>query len=205
MIAFIVGFVIGFFSSIPIGPINIAVMMKGLSNKTGQGLMIGAGSGWMDFVYCAGAMFGLSTLNSNPKVDLVFRIASFVIFFSYGIRTAFFKIREAKLAKSEEASGFKRYFLLGIILYLSNPSFIAYWITVAGIIHGYHILAVSAYNNLFFALGTGVGTTAWFFVLLELVEKQKMKLDAPMIEKITRVFGVILLLISVFMGYKLIS
>ncbi len=205
MIAFIVGFVIGFFSSIPIGPINIAVMMKGLSNKTGQGLMIGAGSGWMDFVYCAAAMFGLSTLNSNPKVDLIFRIASFVIFFSYGIRTAFFKVREAKLAKSEESPGFKRYFLLGIILYLSNPSFIAYWITVAGIIHGYHILAVSAYNNLFFALGTGVGTTAWFFVLLELVEKQKMKLDTPMIEKITRVFGVILLLISLFMGFKLIS
>ena len=205
MIAFIVGFVIGFFSSIPIGPINIAVMMKGLSNKTGQALMIGAGSGWMDFVYCAAAMFGLSTLNSNPKVDLVFRIASFVIFFSYGVRTAFFKVPEAKLAKSEESPGFKRYFLLGIILYLSNPSFIAYWITVAGIIHGYHILAVSAYNNLFFALGTGVGTTAWFFVLLELVEKQKMKLDPPMIEKITRVFGVILLLISLFMGYKLIS
>ena len=205
MIAFIVGFVIGFFSSIPIGPINIAVMMKGLSNKTGQGLMIGAGSGWMDFIYCAAAMFGLSTLNSNPKVDLIFQVASFVIFLSYGIRTAFFKVREAKLAKSEESPGFKRYFLLGIVLYLSNPSFIAYWITVAGIIHGYHILAVSAYNNLFFALGTGVGTTAWFFVLLELVEKQKMKLDPPLIERITRIFGVILILISLFMGYKLIS
>jgi len=44
-----------------------------------------------------------------------------------------------------------------------NPSFIAYWITVAGIIHGYHILAASSYNNLFFSLGTGFGTTGWFF------------------------------------------
>lgn len=205
MIAFIIGFVIGFFTSVPIGPINIAVMMKGLSNKTGQGLMIGAGSGFMDFIYCAAAMLGISLFNSNPNVDLVFKIASFVIFLFIGVKTTFFKLPEAKPSKSEESPGFKRYFLLGIILYLSNPSFIAYWITVAGIIHGYHILAVSAYNNLFFALGTGVGTTAWFFILLELVEKQKMRLDREKIQKITRGFGVALLLISVFMGYKLFS
>lgn len=205
MIAFIVGFIIGFFTSIPVGPINIAVMMKGLSNKTGQGLMIGAGSGWMDFVYCSAAMFGISSLNSNRKVDLVFQIATFSIFLFMGIKTTFFKLPEAKPAKSEESPGFKRYFLLGIILYLSNPSFIAYWITVAGIIHGYHILAVSAYNNLFFALGTGFGTTTWFFVLLELVEKQKMKLDKALIGKITRGFGIVLLIISLVMGYQLLS
>jgi hypothetical protein len=50
-----------------------------------------------------------------------------------------------------------------------------------------------------------MGTTAWFFILLELVEKQKMRFDRAKIEKITRVFGVVLLLISIFMGYKLIS
>jgi len=205
MIAFIFGFVVGFFTTIPVGPINIAVMMKGLSGKTGQGLMIGAGSGWMDIVYCAAAMFGISSLNTNPSIELVFRIATFGIFFFLGIKTTFFKIREAKVSKSEESPGFKRYFLLGIVLYLSNPSFIAYWITVAGIIHGYHILAASSYNNLLFSLGTGFGTTGWFFILLELVEKQKMKLDKLLIEKITRCFGVILLLISLFMGYKLIS
>ncbi len=205
MIAFIVGFVVGFFTTIPVGPINIAVMAKGLSGKTGQGLMIGAGSGWMDIVYCAAAMFGISSLNSNPKVELVFRIATFAIFFLFGIRTAFFNTGEAKVSKSEESPGFKRYFLLGIVLYLSNPSFIAYWITVAGIIHGYHILADTSYNNLFFSLGTGFGTTGWFFILLELVEKQKMKLDKKLIDTITRGFGVILLLISLFMGYKLLS
>jgi len=205
MIAFIVGFVVGFFTSMPIGPINIAVMMKGLSNKTGQGFMIGAGSGWMDFVYCAAAMFGISVLNSNPKLDLILRIVAFFIFFGFGVRTTFFKLREAKLAKSEESPGFKRYFLFGIVLYLSNPSFIAYWITVAGIIHGYHILAISAYNNFLFALGTGFGTTGWFIVLLELVERQKMKLDSALIEKITRGFGVVLLIISLIMGYRLIS
>jgi len=69
---------------------------------------------------------------------------------------------------------------------LSNPSFIAYWITVAGVVQGYKILESTIYNNLFFAVGTGIGTTSWFFTLLELVEKQKMKVDRVIIQRITR-------------------
>ncbi|MDE3057753.1 MAG: LysE family transporter [Bacteroidota bacterium] len=205
MIALVLGFIVGFATSIPVGPINLAVMMKGLSNKTGQGLMIGAGSGFMDILYCGAAMFGISSLMTNPRVVFILQIATFFIFLFFGIKTTFFKIAEAKLTKSEDAPGFKRYFVLGVLLYLSNPSFIAYWITVAGIVHGYHILAPSAYNSSFFALGTGIGTTSWFFILLELVERQKMKLNKPLIERITRVFGVILLTISLVMGYKLIA
>ncbi len=205
MIGLILGFVVGFASSIPVGPINLAVMMKGLSNKTGQGLMIGTGSGFMDIVYCGAAMFGISSLMTNPHLVQILQIATFLIFLFFGIKTTFFKIAEAKLKRSEDSPGFKRYFILGVLLYLSNPSFLAYWITVAGIIHGYHILVSSTYNNSFFALGTGIGTTTWFFILLELVERQKMKLDKPIIQRITRVFGVILLTISLVMGYKLIS
>ena len=114
MIAFIAGFVVGFFTTLPIGPINIAVMTKGLSGKTGQGLMIGAGSGLMDIAYCAAAMFGISSLNSNPKIELIFRIATFGIFFLFGIKTTFFNIQETKVSKSEESPGFKRYFLLHV-------------------------------------------------------------------------------------------
>ncbi len=205
MIALILGFVVGFATSVPVGPINLAVMMKGLSNKTGQGLMIGTGSGFMDVLYCGAAMFGISSLMTNPHLVLILQIATFCIFFFFGIKTTFFKIAETKLTKSEDAPGFKRYFILGILLYLSNPSFLAYWITVAGIIHGYHILTPSAYNSSFFALGTGIGTSSWFFILLELVERQKMKLDKKIIERITRIFGAILLIISLVMGYKLIS
>jgi threonine/homoserine/homoserine lactone efflux protein len=205
MIAFILGFITGFATSVPIGPINIAVMMKGLSNKMGQGLMIGSGSGFMDVLYCGAAMFGISSLMTNPKLELIFRIATFGIFLFFGIKTTFLRIHEAQLKQPDESPGFKRYFILGVILYLSNPSFIAYWITVAGIVHGYHILAASSYNNLFFAVGTGVGATGWFFTLLELVERQKMKLNKITIERITRSFGVILLIISCVMGYKLLS
>ena len=205
MIALIVGVVIGFFTSIPIGPINLAVMMKGLANKTGQGLMIGAGTGFMDIVYCGAAMFGMSTLISNPKIELAFRIATFVIFLMFAVKTTFFKIPEAKLKPTEEAAGFKRYLLVGVVLYLSNPSFIAYWITVAGIMQSYHVLQSTTSDNILFAAGTGLGTFTWYFVLLELVERYKVRFDEGQIQNITRAFGAILLIITSVMGWNLVN
>jgi threonine/homoserine/homoserine lactone efflux protein len=205
MIALLAGLIIGFCTSVPIGPINLAVMMKGLSNRTGQGLMIGAGTGMMDIVYCAAAMFGMSTLISNPKIELAFRIATFVIFLLFAVKTTFFKIPEAKLTSTEDAPGLKRYLLIGIVLYLSNPSFIAYWITVAGIMHSYHVLAPTTYDDVMFAMGTGFGTFSWYFLLLELVKRYKVRFDAQQIQNITRAFGAILLIITSVMGWNLLN
>lgn len=205
MIALIVGFIIGFITSVPIGPINLAIMMKGLSNKTGQGLMIGAGTGLMDVIYCGAAMMGISALISNPDIELAFRIATFVIFLAFAVKTTFFKIPEAKLKRTEESEGFKRYFFLGVILYFSNPSFIAYWITVAGIVHSYHVVKPTTYDDAMFAIGTGLGTFTWFFVLLQLVERYKVRFEPGQIQNISRAFGAILLIITAVMGWNLLN
>jgi len=205
MIAFIVGFIIGYLTTIPVGPINLAVMMKALHNRTGQALMIGTGSAFMDVVYCAAAVFGISTLINSAHLELLFRIATFAIFFFFGVRTTFFKIPEPHLqAKEETAPGFKRYFIVGMAMYFSNPSFLAYWVTIGGIVHGYHIIEPTTYDNAFFALGTGGGVTAWFFTLVELVERQKMKYEHDRIQKISRFFGILLLIVSLVLGWNLV-
>lgn len=205
MTALIAGFLIGFFTSIPIGPINVAIILKGLTNKTGQGLMIGAGTGVMDIIYCSAAMFGMSMLISIPRLELVFRILTFIAFLAFAVKAVFLKVPEAHMRHIDDAPGFKRYFFLGIIFYFSNPSFIAYWVTVSGIMHSYHVLAPTAYDNVAFAVGTGLGTFTWFFVLLELVKKYKIRFDACRIQKISRAFGVALLIITAAMGWNLVK
>jgi threonine/homoserine/homoserine lactone efflux protein len=204
MIAFIVGIIIGYVTTIPIGPINLAVVMKALRNHTAQALMIGAGSAWMDILYCSAAVFGVGSLISNPTLDSIFRISTFVIFFVYGLKTTFGKLPETHFRPNEEdVPGFKRYFILGMAMYFSNPSFLAYWITIAGIVHGYKVIEPTVIDNSLFALGTGIGVTAWFFTLVELVERQKMKFEIDRIRKITRFFGLILLIVSAVLGWDL--
>ncbi|MFA6457552.1 MAG: LysE family transporter [Bacteroidota bacterium] len=204
MIAFVVGAIIGYITTIPIGPINLAVVMKALRNHTAQALMIGAGSALMDILYCAAAVFGVSTLISNPTMDSIFRISTFAIFFIYGLKTTFGKLPETHFQPNEEdAPGFKRYFLLGMAMYFSNPSFLAYWITIGGIVHGYRVIEPTVFSNTMFAFGTGIGVTAWFFTLVELVERHKVKFEIDRIRKITRFFGLILLIVSMFLGWDL--
>lgn len=204
MIAFVVGIIIGYLTTIPVGPINLAVVMKALRNHTAQALLIGTGSALMDVLYCSAAVFGVGSLISNPTLDSIFRISTFVIFFVYGVKTTFGKLPEAHFQPNDEDQpGFKRYFLLGMAMYFSNPSFLAYWITIGGIVHGYRIIEQTFLDNALFALGTGVGVTLWFFTLVELVERQKMKFEIARIRKVTRFFGLVLLIVSAFLGWDL--
>lgn len=206
MIAFIVGFIIGYLTTIPVGPINLAVMMKALHNRASQGLLIGIGSAFMDVIYCGAALFGISTLISIPSLELSFRIATFAIFFLYGVKTAFFKLPEFHLDPEEkDAPGFKRYLLMGMAMYFSNPSFLAYWVTIGGIVHGFHIIGRTAYDNGLFALGTGAGVSIWFVTLVTLVEKHKMKFEPSTLKKITRSFGLLMLAISLVLAYDLLK
>lgn len=206
MIALIVGFIIGYVTTIPVGPINLAVIMKALQNKTGQGIMIGTGSALMDVIYCAGAVFGISSLLSYPSLELLFRVATFAIFFFYGIKTSFFKLPDPHLnpKTQDESPGLKRFFLLGMAMYFSNPSFIAYWVTIAGIVHGYHLIERTVFNNAMFALGTGIGVTGWFVTVVELVERHKMRFEVNTVHNITRFFGLLMLAISLVLGYNLV-
>jgi threonine/homoserine/homoserine lactone efflux protein len=204
MIAFAVGLIIGYISTIPIGPINLAVVMKALRNHTAQALMIGAGSALMDIMYCSAAVFGIGSLVSDPTIDSIFRVSTFAIFFIYGLKTTFGKLPETHFQPNDEdVPGFKRYFILGMAMYFSNPSFLAYWITIGGIVHGYRVIEPTLIDNTLFAVGTGVGVTAWFFTLVELVERQKMKFEIDRIRKITRFFGMILLTVSAVLGWNL--
>jgi threonine/homoserine/homoserine lactone efflux protein len=206
MIAFVVGFVIGYLTTIPVGPINIAVIMKALHNRTGQAMMIGTGSAVMDIIYCGAALFGISIIISHPALALAFRIAPFLIFFYYGIRTSFLKLPEPHLTQNPvDTPGFKRFFLLGMAMYFSNPSFIAYWVTIAGIVHGYHLITPTTYDNAMFAVGTGAGVTIWFATLVALIEKHKMRFNPKTIHRTTRFFGLLMLAVSIVLGWNLFS
>jgi arginine exporter protein ArgO len=206
MVAIVVGFIIGYLTTIPVGPINLAVMMKALHNRATQGLLIGIGSAFMDILYCAAALFGVASLISHPSLELTFRIATFSIFFVYGVKTSFFKLPEPHLSEKEvDAPGFKRFFLIGMGMYFSNPSFLAYWVTIGGIVHGYHLIDRTMYDNAMFALGTGAGVSVWFVTLVALVEKHKVKFEPKTIKRVTRFFGLLMLAISLVLGFELLK
>jgi len=240
IIALILGALIGFLTQVPVGPINAAVITHGLSERFSRGFAIGVGAAFMDFIYCAAAMFGVSFLNDEPVVNLIFQVAGFIVLIIFGIKSLrtkkdYEEIKSANVIAEQKAKmvvqrvvqvekkvkhavhkavstpqgmnqklGVHGPFLFGLVIYLSNPSFLPYWIGVSGILQKYHLLHPTPTNNILFALGVGIGSAGWFYLVLMMLLSGKITLKPSVINGIYKFSGVVLLGFGAYVGYRLV-
>jgi threonine/homoserine/homoserine lactone efflux protein len=206
MLAALAGFIIGFVTSIPVGPINVAVLTKGVRESFAHGLSLAIGAAVMDFVYASAAMFGFFAIFQAPRVGLVFELLGFVLLVYFGIKSIRSKPvlveNGVKLPLKRELHSS---FWVGVLLYLSNPTFLGYWITVAGAIQAYKLVTSEWIDNLFFAIAVGVGAATWFYVLLKFFHKRIVTLKPEVLRGVSRVAGCILLGFACYLGYEIVS
>jgi len=207
MVPLILGVVIGFASSIPIGPIGVAVMSKSLRDGVHAGFNLALGAVAMDFLYVLVAMMGISAFIDHSIVRIVFEAAGFVLLLYYGLRNIFTKLHHFEPPPNGTTNGlqkrFHSIFLVGVVLYLSNPTFLAYWIAVAGVVHGHGLVPVETAANVLFALGVGTGTALWFYAVVRIVHYQRHILRLNTIHRLTQAAGYTLLAFGVYVGYEL--
>lgn len=75
IIGLIVGFIIGFVLSMPpLGPTTFSIMAKGFKNEEKEGIAIGIGAAFMDFIYILAAYGGVSIIKTllPNSVDVFF-------------------------------------------------------------------------------------------------------------------------------------
>jgi threonine/homoserine/homoserine lactone efflux protein len=75
IIGLIVGFIIGFVLSMPpLGPTTFSIIAKGFKNEEKEGIAIGVGAAFMDFIYILAAYGGVSIIKSllPHTVDVFF-------------------------------------------------------------------------------------------------------------------------------------
>lgn len=88
LITLIAGILTGYIVSIPpLGPIAFAMISKGFKNEISEGLAIGIGAAFMDFVYCMFAFGGISLvisfLPSSAAVFYELNIATIQVILTY--------------------------------------------------------------------------------------------------------------------------
>jgi threonine/homoserine/homoserine lactone efflux protein len=206
MLAALIGFAIGFVTSIPIGPINVAVLTKGMRESFAHGLSLAIGAALMDFVYASAAMFGFFAVFQGPRIGLLFEILGFILLVYFGIKSLRSEPRQIdngmKLPLKRELHSS---FWAGVFLYLSNPTFLGYWITVAGVIQAYKLVINEWIDNLFFAVAVGVGAATWFYALLKFFRKRLVTLKPERLRIMSRIAGCILLGFACYLGYEMVS
>jgi threonine/homoserine/homoserine lactone efflux protein len=204
IVPFIVGTIAGFIVSAGVGPIGLTAMTKSLEESFLSGFLVGVGAAALDMFYSAIACFGLSTFLDYPIVSLIFQVLGIPLLCYLGIRSLkYMPIIPEKGTKIKNIK-YHNSVLIGMSIYLANPTFLPLWVGIVGILHARNLLGSTAPENAFFAVGVAFGTLIWFYISLKFIKRWDLLSKPKIVKKVFVGSGIVLLSFAVYMIYKLI-
>lgn len=206
MVGLITGFIIGFLASVPVGPINMSLISTTIHTGYKQGIFIALGAALMDFIYMLLALFGVSLLTFNQDIIYTIQIAGILLITVIGIKEIL--VKESKFIKEEKEAEKRprkrKFFALGVAFYISNPMILAFFAGIATWLKAQQIITHDIPIYLLTAVGVGIGSLSWFALLGQLVSHYKTRVSISLLMKINRGSGVVLLVLALFLAYKIL-
>ncbi len=204
MSAFVCGLLIGFIMCIPVGPINVWVVNTFIRKGAGQALAIAAGGSLMDLIYFLVIMTGLSFFNFNDEYTLYMKSVGILIILLLGIKEIFTKnIDLIEVKKSSSKRDLVGAFVIGVVLYTSNPTLIITMTGVGAFIKSLTLFPLSTINNVLVSFGLSIGTFLWFLFLTKVVGRYEGYLTGQKLTIFSKISGYLMVGIAIFMGSKL--
>jgi L-lysine exporter family protein LysE/ArgO len=201
----LIGFFIGFFAAIPVGPVNIYIISQTLKRDFFHGMLAGLATALLDLTYCLVALVGFFHISLNlsqyghwPKL-----VAAFILLF-LGLKL-FHDSKTFKLngEKTRNTSKTPRPAMGVLLLYVSNPSLYAFWIGLAGAVTAHGLLKEGLWQAVFFAVACGLGALVWYFFLVRFVSHYQSKLQEKTFKKMFFILGILLVGFSLFTFFSI--
>lgn len=139
-------------------------------------------------------------------MTVAFQAVGFVVLIYLGTRDLLTRVDSFRYENFAPKNGrFHSAFLVGVFMYLSNPTLVAFWITLSGIIQSSSSIVRNVGDGLLFALGVGFGTAMWYYLLLKAVLWKRMSFKAETLTLLSKVSGLIMLAFGFYVGYQLLA
>lgn len=129
MHAFTVGFGLGFFVALQLGPLSLYLIRSTLRNGWEVGLAIAAGIAIIDLAYAALGAAGAAPLLALGPLDVILGLLGAAVLVLLGARTLWSAFR-IRLGEAAEPVSPKRGFLTALSATASNPLTIASWAAI---------------------------------------------------------------------------
>lgn len=200
--AVLVGFVFGFFGSMPVaGPASALVLSRGLMGRFESAVMLGLGCSVAEGAYAFGAYWGFATfLAAYPLIEGLSHVVAAGILLALG--ATFARYRTAKVAGLTPASGSAwKSASLGFSVTILNPALLATWTASATTLHsaGVEIVREVAWT---FGVGVTLGIASWFSILTGLLKRYRGRFREEVLARCIRVIGVLIFGLGVYFAYK---
>jgi threonine/homoserine/homoserine lactone efflux protein len=197
---FLVVYIMGFFTAIPIGATQIEIAKRSLNNQLLTALMVVLGSVSSDIMYGFIALFGMAPFLKNQTVIAMFEMVGAVILWIL----AFFTFKEAhkphimdftwSVLKDRRLS-----FITGFSLAITNPMMIFWWLIGVQVVRDLNLVTTftptTSVSFLFFG---GLGLSSYLTVLAMVVHWVKRFLSNKVMRRIHFALGVALVVLSVY-------
>lgn len=201
IITIILGLMIGFAVSIPVGPVNLAIISAAITTDEKRAISLGAGGALMDLIYAMAAFTGISFLNFTRLTTDIFTVIGLIILISLGIKELMFT--KTFIDMTSVKPGRKRlYFVKGMMFYLTNPALLPSFVGIAGWVHSQKFISNEYYCNVIAALFVGIGSFLWFTGFSLLIHKYKRKFSMEILTYINKGMGALLILFAFYVGYS---
>ncbi len=192
------GFIIGLAAAAPTGPSGIFSIQRTLNKGRKYGFVTGLGVAVSDFFYVICTSFGLSLIIGfiqDKQTFFIIRVVGCCLLLFFGIHT----LRNnplGNLKSTQNKKGSLWYnFASGFLVAFSNPLVILIYLAL----FAYFSFAPNEFHNATRFLGylsVLLGDLFWWFILTFLVDKLRNRFDLKGIWMINRIFGVVLILVS---------
>jgi threonine/homoserine/homoserine lactone efflux protein len=204
MIAFLVGLIVGFLICIPVGPINVWVVNTLVRHNFRAAYSIALGGSLMDFIYFMIILMGLHLFHFSERTTLILKVVGVIFLLSFGLKELFvkkqnFTINDQDQKKAPKASSF---FLLGILIYSSNPTLVATMSGIAAVIKSWNLFSNTFINYLALSIGLAFGSAAWFYILLRIVKRYQNRIPERFFINFSRACGALIVLFSLYMAFN---
>lgn len=104
------------------------------------------------------------------------------------------------VSREKERNGFFiKNFFTGVLFCLSSITLPASWIAIVGYLKSYRILDSNFFTGFVFGLSVMIGTVAWFYTLLKILERYTHKLKSTTLITINKTVGILLILLGVYL------
>lgn len=208
MIAFLIGLLTGFLMCIPIGPLNVWVIQTVIRKSALKAILIAVGGSAMDIVYFYAILNGLTFVEIPASWNQGLKIAGIALIIVLGIKELLSPPHPEELDVLKKPAGvgigkLSGYFLLGVVIYTSNPTLIITMTGLATFIKSLLLFEMNQLNIFLLSFALGLGSLSWFCFLAFFVKKHEETIRSKYLKKFSTISGVLMILLGLMMGFNL--
>jgi threonine/homoserine/homoserine lactone efflux protein len=199
---FLIGMLVSFIGSIPLGSINLSVFQITMNRGTKSGLLFSAGATFVELFYSYIAIRFSAFLLANRDVEFyiqVVAIPAFILLSFYSFRKKRTVSDTLEVKKSTGKNDFIEGFLIGLV----NPLQIPFWVAYGTYMLSNDWIVNDAFYLNFFIGGIICGSFLFLSLVVFACQKIERNLNLSRFN-MDKIIGIIFLVLAVFQSVKLV-